>query len=188
MCVCVGGGGGGDPGILNRGLNFIWGSIWLIFPNFPKIPYENEIIWSQSGLPSWSAFRAWRCADRLLVCSLFVVLHSWCQRRTAIFDLGTPWWSFLNEPSHDFMVLFVLRKLIFQTRMRSHPVGLDVWFLVGPIVYSLLHVCEQRRLWWDCTDAQTRLSIRYVISTISSWAGSNNNNLFSHNLANSQKK
>ena len=29
------------------------------------------------------------------------------------------------------MVLFVLRKLILQTRMRSHPVGLDVWFLAG---------------------------------------------------------
>ena len=33
------------------------------------------------------------------------------------------------------MALFVLRKLILQTRMCSHPVGLDVWFLVGPFVY-----------------------------------------------------
>ena len=31
-----------------------------------------------------------------------------------------------NEPSHEIMTLFVLRKLILQTRMRSHPVGLDV--------------------------------------------------------------
>ena len=31
-----------------------------------------------------------------------------------------------NEPAHAIMVLFVLRKLILQTRMRSHPVGLDV--------------------------------------------------------------
>ena len=30
------------------------------------------------------------------------------------------------EPSHEIMVLFVLRKLILQTRMRSHPLGLDV--------------------------------------------------------------
>ena len=30
------------------------------------------------------------------------------------------------EPSHEIMVLFVLLKLILQTRMRSHPVGLDV--------------------------------------------------------------
>ena len=30
------------------------------------------------------------------------------------------------EPAHEIMSLFVLRKLILQTRMRSHPVGLDV--------------------------------------------------------------
>ena len=30
------------------------------------------------------------------------------------------------EPSHEIMVLFVFRKLILQTRMLSHPVGLDV--------------------------------------------------------------
>ena len=39
------------------------------------------------------------------------------------------------EPCQMIMVLFVLRKLILQTRMRSHPVGLDVWFLVEPFVY-----------------------------------------------------
>ena len=43
-------------------------------------------------------------------------------------------WSW-NEPAHEIMVLFVLRKLILQTGMRSHPVGLDVSFLVGPFVY-----------------------------------------------------
>ena len=31
-----------------------------------------------------------------------------------------------NEPSHEIVVLFVLRKLILQTRIRSHPVGIDV--------------------------------------------------------------
>ena len=31
-----------------------------------------------------------------------------------------------NEPAHEIMALFVIRKLILQTRMRSHPVGLDV--------------------------------------------------------------
>ena len=30
------------------------------------------------------------------------------------------------EPCHEIMVLLVLRKLILQTRMCSHPVGLDV--------------------------------------------------------------
>ena len=52
------------------------------------------------------------------------------------------------EPVHEIMVLFVLRKLILQTPMRSHPVGLDVWFLVGPFTYSILHVCEQQRIAW----------------------------------------
>ena len=41
----------------------------------------------------------------------------------------------LFEPAHEIMILSVLRKLILQTRMRSHPVWLDVWFLVGPFVY-----------------------------------------------------
>ena len=31
---------------------------------------------------------------------------------------------FVNEPCHEIMVLSVLRKLILQTHMRSHPVGL----------------------------------------------------------------
>ena len=30
------------------------------------------------------------------------------------------------EPAHEIMALFVLRKLIFQSRMRSQDVGLDV--------------------------------------------------------------
>ena len=41
----------------------------------------------------------------------------------------------INEPAHEIMALFVLHKLILQKRMRSHPVGLDVWFLVGPFIY-----------------------------------------------------
>ena len=40
----------------------------------------------------------------------------------------------LNESVHEIMVLFVLRKFILQTRMRSYPVGLDVWYFVGPFV------------------------------------------------------
>ena len=34
-----------------------------------------------------------------------------------------------NEQAHEFMALFFLCKLIFQTCMCSHPVGLDIWFL-----------------------------------------------------------
>ena len=39
-----------------------------------------------------------------------------------------------RDLSQLIMALFVLCKLIFQTRMRSHPLGLEVWFLVGPFV------------------------------------------------------
>ena len=41
----------------------------------------------------------------------------------------------LNEPSHEIMVLFVLCKLILQTCMCSHPVGLHVWFLLHLIYF-----------------------------------------------------
>ena len=41
--------------------------------------------------------------------------------------------SALFEPAHVIMVLFVLRKLILQMRMRSHPLGLDVWFFGGTL-------------------------------------------------------
>ena len=37
------------------------------------------------------------------------------------------------EPAHEIMVLSV-HELILQTRMRSHPVGLDVWFFAGPFI------------------------------------------------------
>ena len=41
----------------------------------------------------------------------------------------------LNVLAHEIMALFVLRKFILQTCMRSHPVGLDVWLLVRPFVF-----------------------------------------------------
>ena len=47
------------------------------------------------------------------------------------------------EPCHEMMALFVLRKLILQTRMRSHPVGLDV--------YNGLNVNERKC--FSCKDA-----------------------------------
>ena len=58
--------------------------------------------------------------------------------------------DWLNEPAHEIMALFVLRKFILQTHMRSHPVGLDVWFLVGPFVY------------FHTSDPQARLSLRWL--------------------------
>ena len=45
-----------------------------------------------------------------------------------------------NEPAHEIIVLFVLRKLILQTCMRRHPVGLI--FGRSFSFTSILHVCN----------------------------------------------
>ena len=79
------------------------------------------------------------------------------------------------EPTHEIMALFVLRKLILQTRMRSHPVGLDVWFLVGPFVYfhtSCVRPAKVVVRLRRCAGSPEPLLLAYVISTIISWAGS----------------
>ena len=79
----------------------------------------------------------------------------------------------------EIVALFVLCKFILQIRMRSLPVGLDVWFLVRPFVYFHT-LCVQT------AKALGRLRIRAVspepsmaacvISTIISWAGTYVNN------------
>ena len=63
----------------------------------------------------------------------FVTRRLICRRKKTLKSEKQLWWIF--EPSDEIMVLFVLRKLILQTRMHSHPVGLHVWFLVGLFVY-----------------------------------------------------
>ena len=68
------------------------------------------------------------------------------------------------------MALFVFRKLILQTRMRSHPVALDVWFLVGPFVY--FHTSCMRTAKAIRTVSPEPTLVAYVISTIISYAGS----------------
>ena len=71
---------------------------------------------------------------------------------------------------------FVLRKLILQTRMCSHPVGLAVLFLVRPFVYFhtwyMPTVTALMRLRESAASPEPSL-VAYVISTIISWAGSN---------------
>ena len=76
------------------------------------------------------------------------------------------------EPCHEIMVFLIPHKLILQKCMQSHPVVLDVWFLVGPFA-SILHVCEQWKLWQDWAGLPEPLLVTYVIRTIISWAGSN---------------
>ena len=79
------------------------------------------------------------------------------------------------EPSHEIMVLFVLRKLILQTRLRSHPVGLDVGILVGPFVYfhtSCVRTAKALARLRGWAGSPEPSLVAYVISTIISWAGS----------------
>ena len=76
------------------------------------------------------------------------------------------------------MAFFILRKLILQTRMRSHPVGLDVWCLVGFFVYfhtSCVRTAKSLARLRECAGSPEPSLVAYVISTIISWAGSNYN-------------
>ena len=82
----------------------------------------------------------------------------------------------LNEPAHEIMALFVLRKLILQSRMRSHPVGLDVWFLVGPFVYfhtSCMRTAKALARLRGCAGSPEPSLVVCLMNTIISWAGSN---------------
>ena len=82
---------------------------------------------------------------------------------------------FIFEPSHEIMALFVLHKLILQTRMRSHPVGLDVWFLVRPFVFfhtSCVRTAIALARLRGCAGTPEPSLVAFVRSTIISWAGS----------------
>ena len=84
-------------------------------------------------------------------------------------DLG----AFLGTNCHAIMVLFVLRKLILQMRLRSRPMGLDVWFWVWLFIYfHTLCVRTVKALvrLRGCAGSPEPLLVAYVISTIISWA------------------
>ena len=60
--------------------------------------------------------------------------------------------------------------------MHSHPVGLDVWFLVGPFVYfhtSCVRTAKALTRLRGCAGSPKPSLVAYVISSINSWAGSN---------------
>ena len=100
-------------------------------------------------------------------------IHNSCQ------NICKKWAHNIYAPSHEIMVLFILRKLILQTCMRSHPVG----------ARCLIFGCTFRLLpYFMCANSEgsgetvstgvRRVStepslVAYVISTIISWAGSN---------------
>ena len=60
--------------------------------------------------------------------------------------------------------------------MRSHPVGLDIWFLVGLFVYfhtSCLRTAKALAWLRGCAGSPEPSLVAYVLSAIISWAGSN---------------
>ena len=86
-----------------------------------------------------------------------------------------PFRTIWYEPCHVIRVLCALRKFILQTRMRSHPLGLDAWILVGPFVYfhaSCVWTAKAlaRLLGWAVSPEPSLVA--YMICTIISWAGS----------------
>ena len=106
---------------------------------------------------------------RIVRMPLFIIKNH--QNSQNSFELGL----ILFEPSHKIMVLFVLRKLIFQRRMRSHPVGLDVWFLIDPFVYfhtSCMRTAKAPVRLRGCAGSPEPSLVAYVIITIILWAGS----------------
>ena len=82
-----------------------------------------------------------------------------------------------NEPTQVILAFFVLRKFILQRCMRSHPVGLDVWFLVWPFDYfhsSCVRTAKALARLCRCAGSPEPSLVAYAICTIISWAGSNN--------------
>ena len=109
---------------------------------------------------------------------MLLLLRRW--KHLCIDHLSVVWRWLFNyqrsrfEPTHEIMALFVLRKLILQTRKRSHPVELDVWFLVGPLVYfrtSCVRTAKALVRLRGCAGSPEPSLVAYVINTIISWAG-----------------
>ena len=67
-------------------------------------------------------------------------------------------------------------NVILQTRVRSHPVGLDVWFFVEPFVYFhtlCVRTATALARLRGCAGSPEPSLVAYVLNTIISWAASN---------------
>ena len=85
------------------------------------------------------------------------------------------WMSSINKKCHQIVILSLvqmsqLRRLwffspsvnsVFKRACAAVYWGYMSAFWSAPSSTSILHVCEQRRLWRDCADAQARLSLRW---------------------------
>ena len=140
---------------------------------------------------------------------IFFTLHSigWMQKSTRTWQKVTPLSLLLtkavmtietanliilwNKMSHV-MRLWHFSSIVnsfFKCKCADTQGGQMSDFRSDPSSTSILHVYEQRWLWWDCADAQARLSLRWspepslvanVLSTITSWASSNHILTFIH--------
>ena len=86
-----------------------------------------------------------------------------------------PKWANIGSFVQNREIIAVLRRLILQMCMCSHPVGLDVWFLVGPFFYFhtlCVRTAKALARLREYAGSPEPLLVAYVISTIISWAGS----------------
>ena len=108
----------------------------------------------------WLCMRVWRMSSRRTKRAIISWAGSLAQNFLGI--------STINEPAHEIMAFFVLRKLNLQTRMRSHPVGLDVLFLVRHFVYFhtlCVRTAKALARLRGCAGSPEPLLVAYVIST-----------------------
>ena len=111
----------------------------------------------------------WRSGTTERLCMHVQRIANWMMLRS-LFS-----WDGSFEPTHEIMILFVLHKLILQKHMRSHPVGLDVWFLVGLFIYfhtSCVRTTKSLARLHGCAGSPEPSLVAFVISTIISWDGS----------------
>ena len=91
-----------------------------------------------------------------------------------------------NERAHEIMALFILH--ILQMCMPSHPVGLDLWFLIGLFIYlhiSCVWTLKALSRLRECAGSPEPSLVPYVISNIITWAGSNDHNVMHRKLESS---
>ena len=91
-----------------------------------------------------------------------------------VWEQGTEYITCIFESSHEIMALFVLHKLILQTRMCSHPVGLDVWCLVWPFFFfhtSCVRTAKALARLRGCAGSTEPSLVAYVIKyhNLMSW-------------------